>query len=275
MSGYSVLMPIYAREVPQNLNRALGSISNQTWPPSEIVLVKDGALTVDLDKVIEEHRVKSRPKIVVIQLEKNMGLGTALQVGLEACTFPVVARMDADDIAAPTRCEKQLKFLELHPEIDAVGSWISEFDRDETDIYAYRTLPTDPDELVALAKLKCPLNHMSVIYRKMKVIAAGGYQPGGLEDYFLWIRMLLNGSRFANIPEVLVNVRAGRSQISRRGGLPYAFRELRLQREMLKLGFIDMSEFARNVCIRFVTRLVPVFLRRQIYRVIRRQQSNV
>ncbi len=267
---YSVLMSVYQREAPHHLNRALNSLSAQTCRPTEIVLVEDGPLSVELNTVIEDYRLGSNPRTVVVKLERNMGLGTALQVGLEACTFPIVARMDADDIAVPTRCEKQLKFLELHPEIDAVGSWISEFDRDETNIYARRILPTDPNELVAFARLRCPLNHMSVMFRKARVIAAGGYQPlSGFEDYFLWVRMLLNGSRLENIPEFLMNVQAGSDRLSRRGGWGYAKSELKFQREILRLGFISFPRFFANVCIRFATRIAPISMRQKIYRAIR------
>ncbi|MEX2150246.1 MAG: glycosyltransferase [Steroidobacteraceae bacterium] len=264
-------MSVYAREAAHQLERALQSILTQTSPPTQIVLVKDGPLTEELERVIENSRRNPSFEFVVIGLERNAGLGVALQIGLEACSSPIVARMDADDIADPTRCEKQLQFLALHPEVDAVGSWVFEFDRDDSDIYAQRTLPTNPDELTRFARRRNPFNHMSVMFRKHKVVAAGGYRPfSGFEDYFLWVRMLQNGSKLANIPECLMKVQAGANQLSRRGGWGYAMSELRFQREMLRLRFIGVPEFARNVLVRFATRVSPVTVRRQIYRAIRR-----
>ena len=271
MDEYSVLMSVYSRESPDFLSWALDSIHAQTCPPNEIVLLKDGPLTAELDALIKANQLRPGPRLVVIGLERNVGLGTALQVGLEACAFPIVARMDSDDIAASTRCEKQLKFLETHPDVDAVGTWISEFQGNEDKIYARRVLPTSHEDITKFAKKRNPLNHMTVMLRKQSVLAAGGYRSfTGFEDYYLWVRMLVKGAKFANLPEFLVNARGGQSQLRRRGGLAYAICELKLQREMLRLGFINILEFARNVSLRFITRISPTALRKWIYRGIRR-----
>jgi hypothetical protein len=160
--------------------------------------------------------------------------------------------------------------MDQHPEIDVVGTWISEFEGSETNIYAFRKLPVSPSTLATFARKRNPLNHMSVMFRKDRVIAAGSYQPFlGFEDYFLWERMLINGSLIANIPEFLVNVRAGNSQLKRRGGLTYAYNELKLQKEFLKSGFINHIEWIENILIRFTTRLLPDVGKKFVYKLIR------
>ncbi|HXM80321.1 MAG TPA: glycosyltransferase [Burkholderiales bacterium] len=275
MEQYSLLISVYLRCRPDFLNEALDSIYRQTCPPSEIVIVKDGPVTLEMDRFINMQQQKSGFRLVVIQLERNVGLGDALQAGLQRCSFPIVARMDSDDIAAPSRCEKQLRFLQLHRDVDVVGSWIAEFEHDETQIYAHRIVPTDPIDMARFAKQRNPLNHMTVMFRRASVLAAGGYVTfHGFEDYYLWIRLLLNGSRLANIPEYLVNARAGEHQILRRGGLSYALNELRFQREMLRLGFTNPLEFTVNSVMRFFIRMLPVLFRRAAYQAIRRIRAS-
>ena len=158
--------------------------------------------------------------------------------------------------------------------MDVVGSWITEFENDEANIYARRILPTEPVDIANFAKSRNPLNHMTVMFRKASVLVAGGYKTFyGFEDYYLWVRLLLNGSQIANIPEYLVNVRAGEEQILRRGSLTYALTELKFQREILRLGFTNLFEFVVNSTLRLGVRIVPKTLRRMIYAEIRRMSG--
>jgi len=261
---FSVLMSVYLNDKPEHLDRALQSLVNQTVRPTEIVMVKDGPITLRLEAIIE--RYSERMNIKVVALESNVGLGQALRAGLPQCTSEIVARMDSDDICDPKRFAKQLDYMRAHPEIDVVGTWISEFDEDESNVYAYRKLPIDPAELLRFAKSRVPVNHVSVLFKKQAVLDAGGYSNmRGLEDYPLWGRMLVKGYKFANIPEYLVNVRAGKDMINRRGGIGYLISEIKMQIDFLKLGFINIIEFAINILVRFGLRLMPNRLRRYVY----------
>jgi len=261
-------MSVYAKESPTYLGRAIRSLAEQTLPPGEIILVEDGPLPKFLYSVIEKWQ--SRLPLRIVPLAKNQGLGMALQMGLSACSYPIIARMDSDDICHPQRFATQIQFLKKHPEIDVVGSWISEFEGDESNIYAYRTLPESPEDLSRFARKRNPLNHMSVMFRRDKVIEVGGYgQSVFIQDYHLWARMLLHGSRIANIPECLVNVRAGENMIRRRGGKRYAKIEFELQKEFLQMGFINPGEFLRNVLIRYGIRMIPEKARKQVYKLLR------
>ncbi|MBN2057315.1 MAG: glycosyltransferase [Candidatus Saganbacteria bacterium] len=270
-SSISVLMSVYKNDRAEHLDRALGSLVEQTLRPAEIVLVEDGPLTPELEAVIRRRSAEIAIRPLV--LAKNVGLGRALAAGLLQCRHELVARMDSDDISAPERLAKQAAYLLAHPEIAVVGTWISEFDGAETDIYAYRKLPTEPDELRRFAKTRMPVNHVSVLFRKSAILASGSYSTmRGLEDYPLWGRMLVKGYKFANIPEVLVNVRAGREMIDRRGGLKYLVNELAMLREFRRIGLINPMEFMVNLVVRIGLRLVPNRLRRFIYmKAFRRQ----
>ena len=110
---FSVLISVYNKERPDFLEKSLKSIwDEQTLKPNEIVLVKDGVLTKELDEIINKFSIDSPLKI--IPLSKNMGLGFALNEGLKYCSYEYVARMDSDDIAKPKRFEKQLMILKKY-----------------------------------------------------------------------------------------------------------------------------------------------------------------
>jgi glycosyltransferase involved in cell wall biosynthesis len=267
---FSVLMSIYHKEKPEYFNRAMQSIwDEQTVKPNEIVLVQDGPLTDGLYEDINEWKVKIGESFKTIPLEKNVGLGDALNVGIKHCSYELIARMDTDDIALPHRFEKQLKIFE-GSDIDICSSWVSEFDNNENEIVSYRKLPETHDDIVKFGKKRSPINHPGVMCRKSSIELAGGYKKMmWFEDYYLWARMILNGAKFYNIQEPLVNMRAGYGQLKRRSGLKYAINEYNIQKEFLKLGFINILEFIRNVFIRFVARIIPKSLVKQIYKLLR------
>jgi hypothetical protein len=108
------------------------------------------------------------------------------------------------------------------------------------------------------------------MYKKSMVENAGGYKKMmWFEDYYLWIRMMLNGAKFLNIQEPLVNMRAGYGQLERRSGFKYAIEEYKFQRAIFDLGFISKKEFVQNITIRFSSRIVPKFLVKKVYKLLR------
>ena len=268
---FSVLMSVYNREKPSYLHRSLQSIwDEQTLKPNEIILVEDGQLTEALYSIIMQWQTKLGKLLRVVSLEKNVGLGNALSVGLNNCSYEIIARMDSDDIADPYRFEKQIYFLKENPNIDIVGSWVSEFETDEKSIVSYRKSPESHNEIINFAKIRNPLNHPSVMYKKSIVAKAGGYKKMILfEDYYLWVRMILTGAKFYNIQAPLVNMRAGYGQLERRSGLKYAMSEITFQKELLNIGFINIYEFLRNISIRFIARVVPKSMVKLIYKRLR------
>lgn len=263
---FSVLMSVYFKEIPQYLDRSLESIIEQTVVPDEIVLVKDGELTAELDRIIEQYYMKYPKLLKIISLYKNVGLGEALRIGLDNCSYDTVARMDSDDVCLYTRFEKQLEVLKQDEAVKVVGSWISEFESDTENIHAVRKVPESFDDIRKKAKFRNPLNHMTVMFRKSAVIEAGGYKPFlWSEDYYLWVRMILKGFKIVNIQESLVFARAGRDMIKRRGGMKYVVSEAKLEKEFLKLGFINHGEFIFNVATRTAVRIIPDRFRQYVY----------
>lgn len=262
---FSVLMSLYAKERPKYLHQSLDSVFDQSTIPNEVILVEDGPLTQELDAIVAEYTAVHE-EIKVVQLPVNGGLGNALNEGLKHCSYELVARMDTDDIAAIDRLEKQVSFMSNNPDIDICGSWLQEFEGDISNKKAIKKVPTTHDEILEYAKSRNPLNHPSVMFRKKAVIDAGGYKPFLLfEDYYLWARMMVNGCKFANIPECLVNFRVSPDMYKRRGGFKYAKDSAKFQWTLHKLGIISAASAIKASILRGIIYLLPNHLRALIY----------
>jgi glycosyltransferase involved in cell wall biosynthesis len=267
---FSVLISVYYKDDCLELKQSLDSVLKQTLLPGEIILVKDGSLTESLDLLIYEYS-EIYSIIRILQLEENSGLGTAMSEGLKYCSYEFVARMDADDISRVDRFEKQYNFLLSNTNIDIVGSWISEFDKNILNIVSQRKVPEFHDQIYLFAKRRSPLNHPTVMFRKSSVLNAGGYLHFPLfEDYFLWVRMLMSGCRFYNIQDTLLFFRISPNMFHRRGGIKYIISEIKLHNEFRKIGFINIFMLVRNLLIRFLIRLSPNIVRIYFYKLFLR-----
>lgn len=271
---FSVLLSVYKKEKPEFLQVALQSIVNQTLMPDEILIVKDGLLTDELDYVINMFQCRYPNLIHVLVFKKNRGLGLALRDGVLACKYNLIARMDTDDISHPNRFEKQIDYLNNNPDIAMVGSWITEFSSNPDKPDTITKLPYVYKDVVKYAKYRNPFRHMTLIYKKDAIIDSGNYQDFlGFEDYDLWIRMIQKGYIVVNIPEVLVNVRADDDMFARRGGWQYLKNELCFQKHLLTTEFINYFQFLGNIFIRFTIRLIPNKLRLLVYRKFLRESN--
>lgn len=266
MESYSVLMSVYNKENANFLRESMESIYNQSIPTNDFVLVCDGPLGKDLIEVIKEMKEKFGPILNVLPLDKNVGLGKALEVGIEKCKNDLVARMDSDDIARPDRCKKELEAFRKDKELSIVSGTVEEFVGDPKNVYACRILPECHEDILKFAKFRCPFNHPCVMYRKSAVEAAGGYQSFYLlEDYYLWVRMLLNGSKGRNLQESLLWMRAGNDLYKRRGGWRYAKSQAALIYYMRKRRFISSFQYYILIVVRVGAALLPNAIRKYLY----------
>ena len=264
--SFSVLMSIYKAEKPSYLIMSLNSVLNQTLQASEIIIVEDGPLTTDLYAILDEFESKN-PIIRRLRLSENHGLGYALCEGLKYCRYELVARMDTDDICKPNRFEVQVEFMEKNHEVDVLGSWIDEFFDVKENVVSIRKVPEGSKGLYEFGKKRNPMNHPTVMFRKSSVLKAGSYQTCMLlEDYYLWVKMLKMGMVFYNIQESLLYFRLSHDIYKRRGGLKYAITEVKFQIELHKIGYLTIFETIRNIASRFFVRVMPVCIRRRIYR---------
>ena len=270
-NNFSVLMSIYFKENPVFFDQAMLSITDrQSLKPNEIILVLDGDLTQELSAMVDKWNDKIS-SLKVVPLDRNVGLGDALKIGLDNCSNDLVARMDTDDISHPDRFKIQVQYMEENLDCDIVGSFVTEFDDDPDAIVSSRLVPVEHKEIVKGAQTRSPFNHPSVMYRKYSVIKAGNYKKfHGFEDYYLWVRMIMDGACCFNIDKPLVNMRSGCAMLSRRGGISYAINEIKLQYKFLEIGFISNFIFMRNILIRTPFRLIPNVVRSYLYKIIRK-----
>ena len=212
--NFSVCTSVYKNDNPEYIKEALDSLLvYQSVKPTEIVLVQDGPVPYETSRLLQDYLDKYGKLFHIIKLEKNGGLGNALKIGVENAKYDIIARMDSDDIAAPDRFEKQIAYLESHPECDIVGGQMTEFIGEPEHIVGRREVPLTNEEIYDYMKSRCALNHVTVMFRKEAVLKAGNYQDWFWnEDYYLWVRMMMVGCKFANIPDVAVNVRSGADQ---------------------------------------------------------------
>ena len=266
MTDFSLLFPYYHASNPDHLVRAFESaVGEQTRPPTEVVLVSDGPVGVALERCIDAIVAESSIPIQRVSLPAQGGLARALDAGLAASAFEVVARMDADDISLPHRFEVQLPLIEAGA--DLVGSGLIEFSENEDEVVGIRTPPTDQEEIRRWSRFADPFNHPTVVYRKSVVLAAGGYRDLPLmEDYWLFARMIAAGADVVNVAEPLVKYRIGNGAYARRGGMTLLRSELQLQREFRRSGFVTHKQYWRNLVVRGGYRLVPEPVRRISYR---------
>lgn len=269
---FSVAMSVYKNDNPTDFVTAVNSIYNQTCSPDEIVLVIDGPIPNGLQDSIDE--LKEKLGIMkVVPFTENKGHAAARQGGLENASNELVAIMDSDDIAEPKRFEKQLKFMNEHPEITVAGSLIREFIGEPTNIVGIRAVPETDSEIKEYLKDRCPMNLQTVMYRKSKVMEVGGFIDWFCEeDYYLWIRLALAGHKFYNFQECLVNVRVGKEMYQRRGGKKYFQSEARLQKYMLDHEVISLLKYLYNIAIRWAVQIaMPNWLRGWIFRTFARK----
>lgn len=262
---FSVSMCVYGKDNPEHFRTAMDSVLNQTAAPDEVVLVVDGPVPEQLDAAIAEY--ERNPIFRIVRLEQNRGHGEARRIGLQHCSHELVALMDADDISASDRFEKQLRIFRKHPEITVVGGNITEFIDVPENTVGARMVPLEDAAIKEDMKKRCPMNQVTVMFRKSNVERVGGFIDWFCEeDYYLWIRLCLAGAKFANIPDYLVNVRVGKEMYQRRGGWKYFSSEAKLQKYMLDHKIIGFGTFAINVCKRLIVQvLLPNKLRSWVF----------
>ena len=267
--SFSVLMSLYVKETPQNLKESVDSVLNQTVKPTEIVIVKDGPLTDELEGVLRGY-VEAQPKLYkIVPLEKNVGLGLALAEGIMHCSNELIARMDTDDICRKDRFELQLKEFENDPALDICGSHIEEFEETPDKIVAKRTVPLIHEDIAKYQKKRDGFNHVSVMFKKSAVLKAGNYQSCMLmEDTYLWVNMLLSGARCKNIDDSLVYVRIGKDMFERRGGWSYYKKYKEGRRKVRKTGYISWWDYRFSLFVQLVVALMPNKLRGWVFKKI-------
>lgn len=258
--NFSILMPVYHGDKPVLFDMALSSIKKNTVQPTQIVVVVDGEISSSLEKTLQAH-VDER--FEVVRIEKNQGIVNALNTGLIHCSEDLVARCDADDENYDKRFELQLKAFAEDPDLSVVGGHIIE--RGDQRVY-HRNVPTQPEAISKHIKLRNPLNHMTVMFKKTDVFAVGKYPDIKYrEDYALWGKLYGNGYKLSNLDTVLVFATGGMDMYKRRGKPADIPHEWKLQKHLLSSNVIKLPEMMFNLFIRVANMLVGPRFRSLIY----------
>lgn len=215
--NYSVLMAVYFKDEAKYLELAIDSMLNQTVKPEQFVIVIDGSVSESLGKIIEKYENMNPALFTIVKLKTNEGLANALNIGLQVCRNELVARMDADDISLPERCEKELKRFGEKKDLVICGCNIGEFCDIPQNIKQFRLVPSQYKEIVKFMRWRQPFNHPTVIFKKSKIIEVGMYPKlKRKEDFDLFSRILTNGFYAENLDDVLYLYRANDANYERR-----------------------------------------------------------
>lgn len=264
---YTVLMTVYIKEKPEYLSLSIQSMLDQTVPPDEFIIVKDGPLTPELDRVIDTFE-KDHPGLFNILANKeNLGSGPSSAKGVEASRNELIARMDSDDYSVKDRCEKQLFEFEKDPELGLVGTLEAEFVDRLDHVTCIHRVPERNDEIASFMRRRCAIMHPTVIYKKSAVLKCGNYRSIRLyEDYDLFARMVLEHHvKSRNIQEPLYYIRTGEDFYKRRSGLRYVKTGLRFKWEHYQKGYISLTDFLVSGFARACVCILPNSLRRLFY----------
>lgn len=257
MASLAVLMSVYRGTEAGELAVCLQSLAVQTRPADEVVVVLDGPVSDAVMGVLEQFPARQVP------LAENVGLGRALNAGLETIDMEFVARLDSDDAAHPERFARQLDFLATHPDVAAVGTAVREFEQQINDAGPVRALPENPRNY---AKMNSPLNHPSVMFRTEAVRRVGSYQHVPfMEDYDLWARLLADGWELANLPDPLTYLRVNDAQLRRRASGETRRAERTMQRNLVAYGLVSRPRALFNFAARNAYRTLPIGVTKRVY----------
>lgn len=270
MDNYSVLMSVYNKEKPEFLRLAMESMWKQTIVTDDFVLVCDGPLDEELDAVIDETQNKHHEALHVVRLKTNKGLGNALNYGLKHCKNELIARMDSDDIAFTNRCERQLEVFKSHPEVSLCSGTVIEFIDSIENVVGKRELPVTHEEIAVFSRKRNPCNHPAVMFKKSAVEAAGGYieEFHLFEDYYLWVRMLMDGAIVQNLQDPVLYMRTSADLYMRRGGRAYAKDMLSFHRWMKAKGWIGVGTYLTGAVPHAIVCVLPNSIRGLIYKAL-------
>ena len=232
----TVLMPVYNGE--KYLTEAIDSILNQTFTDFEFLIINDGS-TDNSETIIlsyDDSRIRYEKN------ETNLKLITTLNKGIELCKGKYIVRMDADDISALDRIEKQVEFMEKHPDVGLCGTWFERFDK--TGKKGAAKYAPDHDVICYKHLYQLHLSHGTAIFRKSildKLNFRFDKEYAHAEDYDLFTRMALE-TKLANLPFVGYAVRHHQNEVSVKFGNIQRANSLRVRKRLFDLLDTESDE---------------------------------
>lgn len=265
MQSYSVLTTLYTKDSPEYLKQSIDSMLSQTVVTNDYVIVADGPLCDELEQVIASYTAKY-DFFNIVRLQENGGLGVALRNGLTHCKNDLVARLDADDLSMPTRCEKQLALFEKESDLVIVGSDMYEFADNPDEVTALKKMPYTPEQIYQYGKRRNAFNHSSVMFRKSVIEAHGSYSTmRRSQDIELFSKIIFAGCKCRNIDEPLIKFRCGDTRVERKKKWSNVKSDLKIFKANYKMGYAGFFDYLYVVCVQVAFFLLPKKLAGKLY----------
>ena len=270
MIKIGVLFPVYINDREDYLYIAVESIIKQSYNNYILYIGVDGVVNKNMESYLNSF--DTQQKVHVVWFEKNRGLACVLNnliciAKQDGCDY--YARMDADDIALPDRFEKQVKYLEEHPDVDVVGGAIEEIDGNDLLRGKHVEYPLTHDECRKFFRYRDPLAHPAVMFRARyfeKVASGYRNEYRKNQDTMLWFDGFMNGCVFANLKDTVLNFRVNDDFYNRRSGWKRAKQMLRDRLKINKaLGYdISANLFAFAM---FCMTVSPSWVKKVLYKI--------
>lgn len=272
---YSVLMSVYERELPENLNSSLESMLQQSYPPDEVVLVCDGQLPCELNIIAKSFEGEYRRMFRIVRIDEHVGAAAALNEGIKACTCPYIVRMDSDDVSYPDRCLRQMQLFAAKPHLDMIGTFAEVYDIDKNETVGVKVLPLKHKEIKKYARRRNPFCRQTLAFRRDKAVEIGGYaELDECEDYEFAARMLANGAKARNIPEVLVRYRISEADYRKRKSLRSTRNFIRVRKMIRRSGFCSRADVLIPSAMQVMLFLLPWKATRRFYTRMRKKGAG-
>lgn len=271
---YSVLMSVYKNDNPAYLEEAIESMLNQTIPPEQYVIVVDGPVPEEVGSVIDAYR-KNKKLFTVLELGQNGGLANALNHGLAVCRNELVARMDADDISLPKRCEKELEYFAANPELVICGCNINEFYETPDNVRTSRIVPSTYEEIKKFMRRRQAFNHPTVMYKKSKVMECGGYSNlRRRQDFDLFSRMIQKGFYVLNLNESLYLYRVNETSYARRKSKENLKYTLYAYKQHFNRKGCSLVDYTLMSCGEIILYILPVRIMKVLFNGLLRESKD-
>ena len=261
-----VIMSVYRKDMIEFVRLSVESILKQSYVDFDLYILYDGYVQKKVDiylSNIKDERIK------VYRRDDNRGLAYSLNELLNIVMpkgYIYIARMDADDISMPDRFEKQLAYMERHPEIDCLGTWAIEIKSDGSEFYR-KQMPETHEGCWSLFMIRDCMIHPTVMFRRRYIEKAGMYSLNTYfgEDTMMWAQGFANGCKFANLPEYLFEFRLNDEFFYRRRGWKHAQGILSLRWKVNKMLHYPIKAYFYAI-VYAGAKLMPTPLLRLIYR---------
>lgn len=253
-------MSVYINDTYIQFVDAFESIwDKQILRPSEIVIVFDGKVSSEIKNYLLQ-RINDNTPIIIVNSKENVGLGSALNLGLKYCSNEYVARMDSDDLSRKDRFFIQYNYFLNNPNIDITGGFIQEFNNHGKNL-GIRKVPLNNKSISFESNFRSPMNHVTVMFKKSSLNKISNYVTEfiSFEDYATWLKAK-DVLVFSNLSNILVDVRIDTAFIKRRKGINYLKREINFFYFFFKLNKISFIWLLFNIFIRLIFRLSPSFI---------------